>query len=125
MKLTHEALHPNPCCNLISLTPTVDFGAADRRFPMRAVRIAIPLVGNDALIQANRRDRGLILKNMLTMSAGVCVVVASAFAAAIAGPINFTDLLARPRGTATERVHYGDAPSQFADLWMPLSLIHI
>ena len=59
------------------------------------------------------------MKNMLTMSAGVCVVVASAFAAAIAGPINFTDLLARPRGTATERVHYGDAPSQFADLWMP------
>jgi acetyl esterase/lipase len=62
---------------------------------------------------------GVVLKNMLTMSAGVCAVVASAFTAAIAGPINFTDLLARPRETATERVRYGDAPSQFADLWMP------
>src|SRR5271156_61409 len=53
------------------------------------------------------------------MGAGVCAVAASAFAAAIAGPIRFNDLLARPRGTATERIRYGDAPSQFADLWMP------
>jgi acetyl esterase/lipase len=59
------------------------------------------------------------LKTILTTSAGVCAVIASTFAAAIAGPINFTDLLARPRETATERVRYGDAPSQFADLWMP------
>lgn len=38
---------------------------------------------------------------------------------AAADPINYTDLLARPRPAATERIHYGDAPSQFADLWLP------
>jgi len=43
----------------------------------------------------------------------------AAFAPALAGPINYTDLLARPRPAATQRVHYGDAPSQFADLWLP------
>lgn len=59
------------------------------------------------------------MKNILTIGAGLCAVVASEFAAAIAGPINYTDLLARPREAATERVHYGDASSQFADLWLP------
>jgi len=38
---------------------------------------------------------------------------------ALAAPISFTDLLARPRPAATERIRYGDAPSQFADLWLP------
>jgi acetyl esterase/lipase len=27
--------------------------------------------------------------------------------------------LARPRPAASERIRYGDAPSQFADLWLP------
>jgi len=44
---------------------------------------------------------------------------AGPLATAIAGPISYTDLLARPRPDATEHVHYGDAPSQFADLWLP------
>ena len=44
---------------------------------------------------------------------------ACSVAAAIASPINYTDLLARERPVATERIHYGDAPSQFADLWLP------
>lgn len=44
---------------------------------------------------------------------------ACTLAAAIASPINYTDLLARPRPVATQRIHYGDAPSQFADLWLP------
>jgi acetyl esterase/lipase len=54
------------------------------------------------------------------VSAGA-LLTAFAFlpAAAIAGPISYTDLLARPRATASEHVHYGDAPSQFADLWLP------
>lgn len=47
------------------------------------------------------------------------VALACAAAPAIAGPISFTDLLARPRPAATERVPYGIAPSQFADLWLP------
>jgi acetyl esterase/lipase len=57
---------------------------------------------------------------ILTMSLGASLVaLACATAAAIAGPISFTDLLARPRSAATERVPYGNAPSQFADLWLP------
>jgi acetyl esterase/lipase len=49
--------------------------------------------------------------------AGLIAVIAAAPASA--APISFTDLLARPRPAATERVRYGDAPSQFADLWLP------
>jgi acetyl esterase/lipase len=56
-------------------------------------------------------------RRILTMSG--LVVSAWTVAAAIAGPISYTDLLARPRPAATERVHYGDASSQFADLWLP------
>src|SRR6202050_70258 len=44
---------------------------------------------------------------------------ACALAPVIAAPISYTELLARPRPAATERVHYGDAPSQFGDLWLP------
>jgi acetyl esterase/lipase len=58
--------------------------------------------------------------HILTMSAGAALVaLAGAFAPAVAGPINYTDLLARPRSDATERVPYGKASSQFADLWLP------
>jgi acetyl esterase/lipase len=46
-------------------------------------------------------------------------LIASASVSAFAGPISFTDLLARPRPVATQRIHYGDAPSQFADMWLP------
>jgi acetyl esterase/lipase len=44
---------------------------------------------------------------------------ACALAPAIAAPISYKDLLARPQPAATQRVHYGDAPSQFGDLWLP------
>jgi acetyl esterase/lipase len=55
-----------------------------------------------------------------TMSIGAFfMALAFATAPAIAGPISFTDLLARPRVAATARVPYGNAPSQFADLWLP------
>jgi acetyl esterase/lipase len=58
--------------------------------------------------------------HILTKSGGAALVaLACGFAPAIAGPINYTDLLARPRPAATERVPYGNAPSQFADLWLP------
>lgn len=58
--------------------------------------------------------------HILTISGGASLVAfACALASSIAGPISYTDLLARPRPAATERVHYGDAPSQFADLWLP------
>jgi acetyl esterase/lipase len=33
--------------------------------------------------------------------------------------VNFTELLARPHGKASERVAYGPGPQQFADLWLP------
>lgn len=48
---------------------------------------------------------------------GVCAL--SALSPAVAAPISFTDLLARPRPAATVHIHYGSAPSQFADLWLP------
>jgi acetyl esterase/lipase len=54
-----------------------------------------------------------------TSTGAFLAVLASAFGPAAAGPISFADLLARPRPAATQRIHYGDAPSQFADLWMP------
>jgi len=58
--------------------------------------------------------------DILTMTCGTSIVAFScAFAPGIAGPINYTDLLMRPRANATERIAYGQAPSQFADLWMP------
>jgi acetyl esterase/lipase len=56
----------------------------------------------------------------LTMSVGaILVAVAYTLAPAVAEPVNYTDLLARPRPTATERIRYGDASDQFADLWLP------
>jgi acetyl esterase/lipase len=58
--------------------------------------------------------------DILTLTCGTSIVAFScAFAPGIAGPINYTDLLMRPRANATERIAYGQAPSQFADLWMP------
>jgi acetyl esterase/lipase len=44
---------------------------------------------------------------------------ACALTPVIAAPISYRELLARPRPNATQRVHYGDAPSQFGDLWLP------
>ncbi len=38
---------------------------------------------------------------------------------AAAAPISFSDLLARPRAKATEIIHYGAAPHQFGELWLP------
>jgi acetyl esterase/lipase len=40
-------------------------------------------------------------------------------AEAVAAPITFKDLLARPRATPTQTVAYGSAPHQFAELWLP------
>lgn len=51
--------------------------------------------------------------------AGLIAALAVVPASAFAGPISFADLLGRPRPAATERIRYGDAPSQFADLWLP------
>jgi acetyl esterase/lipase len=44
---------------------------------------------------------------------------ACALAPVVAAPISYRDLLARPLPVATQRIHYGDAPSQFGDLWLP------
>ena len=38
---------------------------------------------------------------------------------ATAAPISFRDLLARERAKPTEVVHYGAAPHQFGELWLP------
>jgi len=57
---------------------------------------------------------------LVTTGAGALLAAfTGAFDPADAAPVSFTDLLARPRPAATQRVHYGDAPSQFADLWLP------
>ena len=47
------------------------------------------------------------------------VLCVFSFGPASAAPISFMDLLARPRPAASARIHYGSAPSQFADLWLP------
>src|ERR1700761_1050524 len=54
-----------------------------------------------------------------TRMAVLLAAIAAAPAPAFSGPISFADLLARPRPAASERIPYGDAPSQFADLWLP------
>lgn len=38
---------------------------------------------------------------------------------ATATPISFSDLLKRPRATPTQTIAYGQAPHQFAELWLP------
>jgi acetyl esterase/lipase len=54
------------------------------------------------------------------MGAGALLAAfAYASAPAIAGPINFAELLARPRPAATLHAQYGAAPSQFGELWLP------
>ena len=59
-------------------------------------------------------------RHILTACAGALLAVfACVMAPAIAGPISYTDLLARPRPAATLRAHYGEAQSQFGDLWLP------
>ncbi len=47
------------------------------------------------------------------------IVIAFISAAALAAPVDYTELLARPRPVATKRIQYGTEPSQFADLWLP------
>ncbi len=49
----------------------------------------------------------------------LAVVLLGAIADARARDLEFTDLLARPRPAASERIQYGAAPSEFADLWLP------
>jgi acetyl esterase/lipase len=57
---------------------------------------------------------------ILLIGAGVWLVAfAYASGLATAGPISFTDLLARPRPAATLHAQYGTAPSQFGELWLP------
>jgi acetyl esterase/lipase len=56
---------------------------------------------------------------ILAMIAGLSFAAAWTLASAVPGLISYTDLLARPRPTATERVQYGNASSQIADLWLP------
>jgi len=46
----------------------------------------------------------------------VMIVLATS---ATATPISFGDLLARPRAKPTEVIHYGAAPHQFGELWLP------
>ena len=59
-------------------------------------------------------------KRMLAVGVGVALAtLVQAAAPAAAAPISFMDLLARPRPAASARIHYGSAPSQFADLWLP------
>jgi acetyl esterase/lipase len=56
---------------------------------------------------------------IITGTGALLAGFASAFGPIDAAPLSFGDLLARPHPAATQRIHYGDAPSQFADLWLP------
>jgi acetyl esterase/lipase len=56
------------------------------------------------------RNAGLAIWLALAMACGSC---------ARAGPISFSDLLARPRAAPTRQIAYGPAPEQFAQLWSP------
>jgi acetyl esterase/lipase len=48
------------------------------------------------------------------------VFLAATFAAtAMAAPISFADLLARPRSAPGQVIRYGPAPDQFGQLWLP------
>ena len=38
---------------------------------------------------------------------------------ATAGAVSFDQVMALPAGTAVSRFEYGEAPSQFAELWLP------
>jgi acetyl esterase/lipase len=66
-------------------------------------------------------QRPAFVKALAAAGAGLATLVgfACAVTPVIAAPISYTDLLARPRATATQRIRYGDAPSQFGDLWLP------
>jgi acetyl esterase/lipase len=59
------------------------------------------------------------IRALIMSGSAALVAFACAWAPAMAEPISFADLLSRPRPAATERVHYGDEASQFADLWLP------
>src|ERR1700739_3338437 len=56
-----------------------------------------------------------LARSLAAMLAGLACTLAPAAAA----PLSYRDLLARPQPAATQRIHYGDAPSQFGDLWLP------
>ena len=59
-----------------------------------------------------------IFRTALVVGA-ILAALAPAFTSAMAEQVSYTDLLARHRPVATKRIHYGDAPSQFGDLWLP------
>jgi acetyl esterase/lipase len=61
---------------------------------------------------------GAIARRQLlkTILAGVLLTATDA---ARSAPLDYRQLLARPRPTATKRIPYGPAPSQFGELWMP------
>jgi acetyl esterase/lipase len=55
----------------------------------------------------------------MTIAAGA---ILTAFAPAFvvsAAPLTYTELLARERPVATQRIHYGASAQQFGDLWLP------
>jgi acetyl esterase/lipase len=55
---------------------------------------------------------------MRRMMAAAAALMALAMAAD-AAPLTYTELLARPRPAANQRIQYGLSPSQFGDLWLP------
>lgn len=65
-------------------------------------------------MNVNRRATRIVMNLAAMLAAFAC-----AMAPAAAAPISYRDLLARPLPAATQRIHYGDAPSQFGDLWLP------
>jgi acetyl esterase/lipase len=58
-------------------------------------------------------------RNLVMGVGALLAAFAYALAPAIAEPISYADLLARPRPVPTLHAQYGAAPSQFGELWLP------
>jgi acetyl esterase/lipase len=79
-----------------------------RRLSYRAVTIGLSVI-----IQSNY----WIFRTLVI--GAILIALAPVFTKAMADQISYTDLLARKQPVATKRIHYGAAPSQFGDLWLP------
>ncbi|HZT27972.1 MAG TPA: alpha/beta hydrolase [Pseudolabrys sp.] len=55
----------------------------------------------------------------LARAAVAALIAGAVLASAAARPLDYRELLARPRPAADQRIFYGGSPSQFADLWLP------
>ena len=55
----------------------------------------------------------------LSSRLAVCIASLAIALSAVAAPLSYTDILARPRPRATQHIAYGPAADQFGELWLP------